>query len=331
MTLADRPALPKTAEDWVIENPDAAADLIRQGRDAQAAQPLPMVQWQDIPQPPPQPWVIPDWLPSGALTLLSGPGGTGKSRLALQLAAGIAGGAADWMTGANTHGLALDDRLHGGGAVVYASWEDRPAVIARQLAGLSGPTRTHVTPDMALFLPGNDVHGIADAGPLYAAGAYQTTEHTHLARRLQAAAVAVDAALVVLDSLAAIYAASEIDRAAVRGFLSSWDTWAYEHDCAVLMLAHPPKSGMDYSGSTDWLAGVRALWTLTKEPYGPPPSRNSEDSRFLGWKLACAKSNYADKGPPAAVRLDWQGPALAAVGPWEDKADSEEKTYDPTI
>ena len=67
---------------------------------------------------------------------------------------------------------------------------------------------------------------------------------------------------MVLDSVAAIYSANENDRAEVRGFLSALARWAYEGDRSVLLLADPPKSGSDYSGSTDWLAGVRALWTL---------------------------------------------------------------------
>ena len=68
-----------------------------------------------------------------------------------------------------------------------------------------------------------------------------------------------------MDSVAAIYLANENDRAEVRGFLSALARRAYEGDRSVLLLAHPLKSGSDYSGSTDWLAGVRALWTLGTE------------------------------------------------------------------
>ena len=83
-----------------------------------------------------------------------------------------------------------------------------------------------------------------------------------LAHQLFEAAERVNAGLVVMDSVAAIYLANENDRAEVRGFLSALARRAYEGDRSVLLLAHPPKSGSDYSGSTDWLAGVRALWTL---------------------------------------------------------------------
>ena len=77
-----------------------------------------------------------------------------------------------------------------------------------------------------------------------------------------------------------------------------------------------PKSGSDYSGSTDWLAGVRALWTLGTEPWGPPPKNKAPDERPLAWKLLCVKSNYADS-LPATRRLDWQGSRLADSGLWE--------------
>ena len=87
-------------------------------------------------------------------------------------------------------------------------------------------------------------------------------ELTPLAHQLFEAAERVNAGLVVMDSVAAIYLANENDRAEVRGFLSALARRAYEGDRSVLLLAHPPKSGSDYSGSTDWLAGVRALWTL---------------------------------------------------------------------
>ena len=37
-------------------------------------------------------WLVEDWLPSGRVSMLTGEGGAGKSRLALQLAAGIVTG-----------------------------------------------------------------------------------------------------------------------------------------------------------------------------------------------------------------------------------------------
>ena len=282
-------------------------------------EPLELNRWQDIPDPLPQSWVIKDWLPSGAVTLLSGPGGSGKSRLALQLSAAVAGNSlgGEWLKG----GPAVDRRLNGGCPVVFASWEDRPAVITRTLSKLSGNDRPWVKSEMPLYLPGDTSAGIAGSGPLYEAVLrYDKGQITELAKRLKDATKEHKPALLVLDSAAAIYAANENDRSEVRRFLADWDEWAYTNDCAVLLLAHPPKSGADYSGSTDWQAGCRALWTLGKEPWGARPRGNNPDNRPIYWKLECVKSNYAEAGPPDALRLEWAGPALQSAGKWNKDA-----------
>ena len=277
-------------------------------------EPLPLHLWQDIPEPPPQPWLIPEWLPVGAVTLLSGKGGVGKSRLALQLAAAIAGGAG---SDANWGGPALSPNITESVPVIFASWEDPPAIISRRLSQISGAGAPWVNPTMPLYIPGEADLGLTGSGPLYGTQErWGPCELTPLAHRLFEAAEKVDAGLLVLDSAAAIYSANENDRAEVRGFLSALARRAYEGDRSVLLLAHPPKSGSDYSGSTDWLAGVRALWTLGTEPWGPPPKNKAPDERPLAWKLLCVKSNYADS-LPATRRLDWQGSRLADSGLWE--------------
>ena len=54
----------------------------------------------------------------------------------------------------------------------------------------------------------------------------------------------------------------------MRAFIGSWDAWAREADCTVLIVGHPPKSnaGNDarYSGSTDWRNGVRSFLFLER-------------------------------------------------------------------
>ena len=80
------------------------------------------------------------------------------------------------------------------------------------------------------------------------------------------------------------------------------DKWAEQTGAAVLIVAHPPKTaGAEYSGSTDWLAGVRAMLSLTREPHGKKPPKGP-DNRPLAWKLASVKTSYA--APPDAVKLE---------------------------
>ena len=293
--------------------------------------PLPLHRWTDVGNnPPPRNWVIPGWLPSGAVTLLSGPGGTGKSTYAIQLAAAVAGNASgEW------GGPAIDRRLEGGAPVVFASWEDQPADITRKLADMSGKRFPWVNPEMPLHIAGDRLMGMTGAGPLWEPPRrMERGMLTPLASRLMAAAEEVKADLVILDSAAACYADNENDRAAVRAFLVHFHEWAIHNAAAVLLLGHPPKSGASYSGSTDWQAGCRALWTLGREPWGQKSGRGQKkDECPAYWKLDCEKSNYADGGPPAALRLDWQGKALMSNGTWDPSigTSSWSPDYDPTV
>ena len=185
---------------------------------------------------------------------------------ALQLATAIAGGAGP---DANWGGPALSETLTESTPVVFASWDDSPAVIARRLSQISGASAPWANPTMPLYIPGEKGLGLTGSGPLYGTQErWGPCDLTPLAHRLFEAAEKVNAGLVVLDSAAAIYSANENDRAEVRGFLSTLSGWAGEGERSVLLLAHPPKSGSDYSGSTDWLAGVRALWDTRKRSPG---------------------------------------------------------------
>ena len=66
--------------------------LAREIDGAVQRRPIGLETWDNAGPPPPRRWLVEDWLPAGRVTLLAGQGGVGKSRLALQLAAGIASG-----------------------------------------------------------------------------------------------------------------------------------------------------------------------------------------------------------------------------------------------
>ena len=78
-------------------------------------------------QPPlPRRWLIDGWLAAGRIALLSGRGGAGKSKLAVQLAYAIAAGRQEWFEG----GPKLNDI---GNPIVFASWEDEREELHRRL------------------------------------------------------------------------------------------------------------------------------------------------------------------------------------------------------
>ena len=247
----------------------------------------------------PTSWLVDGWLPAGRVALLSGEGGRGKSKLAIMLAAGIAGEPHDpeWLAGGP------DATRHG--PVVFATWEDSRDDIRLRLcdwpAAQTG-NRSDTLP--ALLGDRLTVMDCARSGPAWAPGP-DGSRHTSTMGELTATGAAIrteaeerKAQLLVLDPLAAAFACNENDRGIVRAFMSDWDGWARAISCTVLLIAHPPKSGADYSGSTDWHAASRAVWTLGLEKYS-----NGNESE--GTMLECIKSSYGKK--PAPLELtNWK-------------------------
>ena len=270
----------------------------------------------------PRQWLVEGWLPAGRVALLSGQGGAGKSRLALQLALALVERRKNWLP----DGPDLVDS----GPAVIATWEDEPDEVARRLRGMvetqdrleALKDRLHVLDFAgkgAFWQPveGGSRH-TSTMGDLTPAGAWTRTYcETHKAR------------LLVVDPLAAAYACSENDRGLVRAFMTSWDGWARATNCAVLIVSHPPKSSADYSGSTDWHAAARAVWKLgteetdagngtgaprldcLKTSYGTP-NRQYWLSGWPAWKAVDAQQAAVDYGSLKAKFQGTDGKAAAA-------------------
>ena len=286
--------------------------------------------WVNQPEPEPRKWLVKAWLPAGRVALLTGPGGVGKSRLVLQLAAGIASGGHDqedaWIE-APSNAMDLGAGVgRQGSPVVYASWEDEPEETWRRLSAISSQTAAPwVTPER---LTEFHVADMAGHGPVWAPSSGRHISAlatiTEAGQELRRLCEEKEARLLVLDPLAAAYAGDENARGLVRAFVSDWDAWGRDTQCAVLLVAHPPKSGDNYAGSTDWQGAVRNMWTLNKSQRGQKPrgSGKSDDNRPFEWRLSCEKSNYGPK--PEPLHLDWDadGESLRwkVTGPWETAA-----------
>ena len=288
--------------------------------------PIELSTWAGQPAPEPRRWLVRDWLPAGRVVLLTGPGGIGKSRLVLQLAAGVASGGDGhedtWIEAPRdtlTLGTAVEPE---GNAVVYASWEDEPEEIWRRLSQISGGAAPWVTPDRTSKF---QVADMAGHGPIWApqGGRHISAmaELTHAGYELRRHCEDLQASLLVLDPLAAAYAGDENARGLVRAFVSDWDAWGRANECAVLLVAHPPKTaGVTYAGSTDWHGAVRNMWTLEKAKRGNGPGKRQEDNRPDEWRLRCEKSNYGPE--PEALHLEWDANGdedlrWKVAGPWD--------------
>ena len=295
------------------EGEDAAKARAVARRELEMARPL-NVSTERNPAPPPQLWLVQNWLPADRLAMLTGIGGAGKSRLALQLAAAVAAGQDVWLYGTAVKGMENNAAPDGPAIVVWASWEDGPDEIDRRLK-LAAEQRAPDKVNASWCTPralGDRlvVVGMADREPIWGPkpGAHVSTAARLLPPGEQLLELAADkrAALLVIDPIAAAYGSNENDRALVRAFGAALDSWAREHVCTVLLIGHPPKSGADpYSGSTDWRNAVRSMWTLTKEKQ--PKGTGEDDNRPDEWKLTLDKANYAPSQPPRLLRRHPEG------------------------
>ena len=236
-------------------------------------------------------WLLYDWLPRGRVTLFTGPGGKGKSRLALQLASAMAAGERCWL------GTQKDAPFIRGGSasVVFATYEDEPEEAWRRLEAIQ--TVMGPRPPNGRFT----LVDLAGEPPLWGPPSASThpnapPELTGKGRQVRGECEKQEARLLIIDPLAAAFAANENDRTVVRSFIGSWDKWGRENDCAVLVIAHPPKEKPGerriYSGSTDWLGGPRSLLVLDSQTEKATATEPAKSAPFM----RVAKVNYGSEG-----------------------------------
>ncbi len=260
----------------------------------------PKVEWFSVSDlngaPPAREWVVDEMIPMDTVTLLYGDGGTGKSLLALQLAAAMAVGGM-WL-----------NRVPMAGKTVYVSAEDDRAEIHRRVALIANSLRFPL--GMFLAITVADLAGksalLAEVKPR--SGALFGNELFHL---IDNQIASIGPRLVVMDTLADIYPGNENDRAQVRQFIGLMRGIAIKRKCAVLLLAHPSltgiSSGTGASGSTAWNNSVRSR--LYFERIGNGDFGDDPDAR----RLKVMKSNYGRVG--AEIHVRWtDGVFIAQTG-----------------
>lgn len=262
--------------------------------EAQEAPPLTMSVADLAGKPVPErQWIVRDVVPDRQVTLLYGDGGTGKSLIAMQLAASVAlrenNPLQDW----------LGVPIVGGGAVYIGAEDEMDEMHIRlsDILAANDATFDDVPNLRICSLAGEDALMAVERGP------HSPLDFSPLYHRVDDTLKQYDPKLLVLDTLADMYPASEIDRAKVRQFVNMLKRLAIKHECAVVMLAHPSKSGMTTgrgdSGSTAWNGSVRSRlffeFVANDEGY-----IEDHDAR----RLTVMKSNYGRPGQRFNVRYE---------------------------
>lgn len=241
----------------------------------------------------PRPWHVRGLIPTGQVTALYGDGGTGKSTVAMQLAASTALGV-QWL------GQDVRD-----GGVIYLSAEDDAEELHRRLTGMGDLSamqrltlRSLAGEDALLAVPQGRTGVLAPTALFHALDARMCLERP---------------ALLVLDTLADFFGGNENDRAQARQFVGMLRGLAIRHQCAVLLLSHPSvagiASGAGSSGSTAWSNSVRSRLYLSRIT-GEDGYEANPDAR----RLTVKKSNYGRIGNEIMLHWD-KGIFVAAEVP----------------
>ena len=206
-------------------------------------------------RPRPQEFAVSAIMPTRVVTLLSGQGGAGKSFIALQAAISVA-------SGRDFFGRATYQ-----GAVVGAFAEDHRDTTQIRLERMTESMGLVLSnfPNLNLvdFTTKNEDPTLFDQNRQHTPGFARVWRHVH---RMREACGQVR--LVVLDNAALLFGADENARRDVSQFGRLLTTMAAEFDCAVLLLTHVSKGGIQpghfASGSTAWGNVVRSALTLSR-------------------------------------------------------------------
>ena len=226
------------------------------------------------------------------MTLLSGPGGVGKSLVALQAAASVA-------TGREFYGKAAYQ-----GAVVAAFAEDLFRTTHARLLRLTEHMGIELKdlPNLNLvdFTTENEDPTLFNENSEHTPGFARVWRHMVRMREKFD-----HARLLVLDNAALMFGGDENARRDVSRFGRLLVALAAEFDCAVLLLTHTSKAafaGNFASGSTAWVNVSRSALTLA-------PKDNRVEMRHV-------KSNLSLPMPPLELEiLDGVPRKIAGPGP----------------
>lgn len=252
--------------------------------------PLDWTALQDQPVPE-RKWIVQDWIPKHAVTLLGGDGGLGKSIIGMQLLTAAAIGD-KWLgretLNAKAIGFFCEDTLAELHIRQHLINEHFGCEFSDLEAMQAFPRRDH---DNLLISFDKRGHGTP----------------TKLCNDLADHAVAFGAKILVLDSLHDLFAGNENSRTEARRFMGLLAGVATRIDGCVVVIYHPSLSGLSSGSGT---AGNTAWSNAARSRIYMSAVENEKDCRILSRK----KSNYSAPGDEFTVTYE-AGVFVADVEP----------------
>lgn len=247
---------------------------------------------------PPREWIIQDWIPANAVTLVAGGGATGKSLLIQQLLVCTALGLPCLSMPASAPTPTL-----------FINCEDETLELERRNRDICDAIGVEVR-ECA------DVYTISRLGELgNELGTFddrRTFQLSAFFRTVEATAFQCGARVIGLDNIGHLFTGNENDRGEVTQFANALSRLAMRINGAVILLGHPAKvEGSQYSGSTAWENAVRSRLFLSR-PEGAGEQALDDDARIL----TRGKANYSAKG--AALEMRWHKGAFVPPEPETD-------------
>jgi RecA-family ATPase len=241
-------------------------------------------QWEGVAIEPRR-WIAFNRIPQGEPGIMSGDGGTGKTKLALQLAVSIAAGLRDWIGGV----------VDAEGPVIVYSAEEKLKEMHRRISDIL-EHRGLAFGDLQSRLRFICDH---DDPVLGACGRNGVVQPTMSLLRLERTVEAIRPAMVIVENAADVYSGNEIDRTNVTRFMRCiLGRLTAPSAATVMLIQHPSVSGLSdgtgRSGSTGWNNSGRWRTNFTKT------KGDEGDER----QLEIIKNNYGPTGEKILLRWD---------------------------
>jgi RecA-family ATPase len=243
--------------------------------------------WQGVPIEA-QRWTVLNWIPAGEPGLVSGDGGTGKTKLMLQLAAGITGEWPDWVgKSIETHGP----------AIVFSAEEKlgRMQVIVADILASRGLEFRDLKHGLHFICDEDDVAlGRADKDG--------TVKPTPSLLRLEKTVKLIRPTFIMIENAAEVFVGDERVRGPVAAFVrKSLGGLTQPSGAAAALIQHPSLSGLQdgtgRAGSTGWRNAGRWQHNFTTIKNG------ADDDSDLR-QLHLGKINYGRPGEKLQLRWD---------------------------